>query len=286
MPTQLENDLAAIKQEAAKFTYLNQFLNWSSIEKQAQRKYLNGITPTLANVGTPFDILQALLAPAISFSGPLDFKTNLEVLDFCIRDLLPKLDAANHAALKNKLSNIGNASFWDTLGELWFAQAYLKAGQNIKMDFALHPSIGNNQPSDADIAFLDANGAPQWLFDAVCPNVPQHLDPPPNATFHPDPTAAKAWLEHEVERKFNSKFAVHIANHPSAKAAIIITLIKADVVTGHLSPLLIVPPLGRPVPLDQGLKRKCPGLGYAIAVRFQRNVSTGQLEIVKLVELS
>lgn len=285
MATQLENDLIRIKPEAAKFAHLNQFLNWPSIETQAQRKYPNGIAPSLTNIGTPFDILQALLAPTVQLSSPLDFKTNLEVLDICIRDLLPKLDATNQTALKNKLSNIGNASFWDTLGELWFAQTYLKAGQNIKIDFSLHPPVGNNQPSDADIAFIDGSGKPTWLFDAVCPNLPAHLDSLPNGDFHTDPAAAKTWIEHEVERKFNSKFSAHIANHSPAKAAIIITLIKADLVSAHLMPILLTLPPAHPVQLDQGLKRKCPGLGYAIAVRFQRNASTGGLEIVKLAEL-
>lgn len=288
MPTQLEHDLNIIKQEAAKYRHLAQFLNWQSIEPQAQNKYQDaGVSPSInSNSGRPFDILQALLAPTISTSGPLDFKTNLEALDMCIRDLLPRMDAANQTALRNKLSNIGNASFWDTLGELWFAQAYLKANQNIKVDFPLHPPIGRNQPSDADIAILDANGNPIWLFDAICPNLPPHLDIPTDTASFLDPAAAKAWIEDTVRDKFNKKFSTYIKNHAPAQAAVIVTLIKADLVTAHLSPLLMLS-LGRsPVQLDQALKQQCPGLGYAIVVRFQRNTTTGNVEIVKLAELS
>lgn len=286
MATQLEDDLNAIKKEAAKFAHLDQFLNWRSLEAQAQRKYPGGITPSLAaTVGKPFDVLQALLAPAISFSGPLDFKSNLAAIDLCISVLSPQMNPANRQGLKSKLSNIGVASFWDTLGELWFAQQYLKAGQSVQMDFPLHPQIGNNKPADADIAIIDATGKPVWLIDAVCPQMPPHLDALPNGDYNTDPAGAKLWIESEVERKFQSKFSAHITGNAPAQAAVIITLIKADLVSAHFLPLAYMPP-GLPVQLDKALKQRCPGLGYAVAVRFQRNAVTGGLEIAKLAELS
>lgn len=281
-PTQLDIDLATVKSKAAKFTYLNQFLNWSSIENQAARKYPTGIESTLAgNTGKPFDLLQSLLAPAISFSGPIDYKLNLEALDICIREIFPKLTLENQTSLKNKLSNIGNTSFWDTLGELWFSFAYLKAGQNIKVDFPLHPQHGSNQPSDADIAFVDTNGNPTWLFDAICPNMPPHLD---ELDGFFDPNEAKIWLEQVIENKFQNKFAPYIANHAPAQAAVIVTLIKADAITAQLAPLLIAN-LGQPIQLDPILKTKCTGLGYAIVVRFQRN-KFGNTEFIKIAELN
>jgi hypothetical protein len=279
--TQLEADLDLAKLELKKFPHLNSFLNWSSIESQAAKKYPAGITNTLnASAGKPFDILQAILAPAILDFGPLDYKTNLEALDNAIGELLPIMNSGNQTALKNKISNIGTASFWDTLGELWFALIYQKSGQDIKVDFPLHPPVGNNTPSDADIAFVDKAGNPLWLFDAVCPNMPASLDQM-DGFFNP--AEAKKWIENAIEKKFQNKFAPYIAAHAPAKAAIIVILIKADMITGHLSPLLIMNP-GQPVQLDPRLKTKCPGLGYAIAVRFQKNAA-GKVEFVKVAEL-
>jgi hypothetical protein len=133
----------------------------------------------------------------------------------------------------------------------------------LKWSILSHAPISGNQPPDADIAIVDTSGMPIWLFDAVCPNLPAHLDLPPNTVFHLDPNGAKSWLEQAIEDKFNKKFAPHIANHLPAKAAVIVTLIKADIVTGHLSPLLLaMSPLGNiPVKLDNSLKTRCPGLG-------------------------
>jgi hypothetical protein len=49
MTTQLDKDLIQIKAESANFTHLNSFLNWTSIEKQAKRKYPSDISSTLAS---------------------------------------------------------------------------------------------------------------------------------------------------------------------------------------------------------------------------------------------
>lgn len=282
----LIDDLNSAKSEALQYSFLNQYLDWNNIENQAKNKYPQGISGTIfVNLGKPFDILQSLLAPNLSLSSAYDFKTNLTILNCCIHSVESYMTLENKIALKNKLSNIGNASFWDTLGEVWFAREYIKAGQNVEMEFPLHKSVNNNQPSDADIAIVDASGSPVWLFDAICPNIPKDLKLVENQTGFFDPNKAKSWLEKVVEKKYINKFSRHISNHLTANVAVIVVLVKADEISAHLSPLLIAS-CGRPISLGSSLKAKCPKLGYAVVVRFQKNPSTGNVEYVKLAEFT
>ncbi len=283
----LIDDLTSAKVKALQYSFLNQYLDWSNIESQAKNKYAQGISATISlNSGRPFDILQSLLAPDLSsLSGAYDFKTNLTILNCCIQSVESYMTPINKVALKNKLSNIGNASYWDTLGELWFVRACIKAGQNIEVDFPLHKPVNNNQPSDADIAIVDASGSPIWLLDAICPNLPEELKLVPNQSDFFDPNKAKSWLEEVIEKKYINKFSRYISNHVTARAAIIVVLIKADEVSVHLSPLLCVSG-GHPISLNSNIKNKCPKLGYAVVVRFQKNSSKGNVEYVKLAELT
>ena len=282
MSTPLQNDLKTAKGVADQFINLAPFLNWESIEKQALRKYPIDIASTLASVsGKPLDILQALLASPVSTTA-LDYKSNLVALDSCIAHLLAQMSSVNKTSLRNKLSNIGVASFWDTLGELWFAERFLQSGQKIQIDFPLHQPVGTNQPSDADIAIVDGSGNPIWLFDATCPSMPKELTLPEDASFLPDHHAALRWIEDEVEKKYQSKFAAHIANLKPARAAVILTLIKADQISAYLLPIHYT--TGLPAHLNKALKAKCPGLEYAVAGRFQKG-QTG-IDFVKIAELA
>lgn len=133
---------------------------------------------------------------------------------------------------------------------------------------------------DADIAIIDLSGNPIWLIDAVCPNLPPNWKPN-NSGFSLTPMAAKSWIESKVEEKFNSKFSKNIANHPTAQAAININLIKADLISPHLNP----PMTQMYTKLSEELKRRCPRLGYALAGRFQSDISSPcGIKFIKLAE--
>ncbi|MEO8398525.1 MAG: hypothetical protein ABI550_01790, partial [Ignavibacteriaceae bacterium] len=159
--------LGIAQENALRFPVLNQFLDWDKIQKHL----LDEISQKPKEENNPFNLLEALLRVGKNNFSVYGTNSNLENIEASLKKIISILSESDIREIKFKLSNLGNTSFWDTATELWFASELKKNNYNIKFDFPLRDSKKGFTPSNADVAIVDYNNQPIWLFDCITPTL-------------------------------------------------------------------------------------------------------------------
>lgn len=268
--------LSIAQMNSKKYPSLNIFLDWKKIEKYL----LKNICADYKD--RPLNILEALLLSSQNYHSIYDCNTNLLSLDLSLKNLLPIMSECDKKEVGNKLSNLGNTSFWDTATELWFLSKIKNKTENIIFDYPLDIKRKGFTSPNADISLINHLEEPVWLMDCTTPTLESEkckdlkLE---EYSFIEEPEKAINCLVEIIKDKFEKKFSKYVDKFPYTKFAIIVSLTKADDISAHFSTLSLLRKI--PVKLDPVKFEFHPRLNYALVGRFQKN-HNDEIEFIAL----
>jgi|GEM_PF-6272780 hypothetical protein len=255
---------------------LSSAINWNSIEAQLRKNpnlYLE--TP---KIGTPLNLVESIMRPYPCFGNSFNYKLNLEALNSSIEALSDILDQKEKKNISDKISNLSNTSFWDTMVELWFAKELKDQKLKIRLDYPLTECKKSKTPPNADIAIIDQNDEPILLIDCLCPTLEGYIELElsyEDKYFSPNQLGADLCISKKIRNKFELKFASHVDSFPKTKFVLILSLIKFDELSFHLE--------YKPIWIDTSENNYNKRMDYAVVVRFDtRNDNT--LGFYELIE--
>ncbi|MDP2364199.1 MAG: hypothetical protein Q8M94_10575 [Ignavibacteria bacterium] len=275
-----EEIIIKAKTEANKYSFINNIIDWNSIEKQLS-KNLSLFTPQ--NKRKPLNLIEALLRPHFNVGNVFDYKSNLRLLNDSLNSIWVKINQADKENITSKLSNLSNTSFWDTAIELWLAKKFVGNNNTVKLEYPLTQSRKGFTSPNSDVAILDEENKPRWLIECISPTLDNGFEDlifQDSKNLILEPAKAINWILFNLNKKFILKFEPHLRSLSNVKIAIIISVIKADDISGHLNDLTKIPKL--PVIVKQIINCMHPNLSFGTAIRFQE--INDKLDVIKLLE--
>jgi len=264
----MDNVITICKKKINNYKYLSKIIAWESIKIQLNKN------PNLYDTyrtNSPLNIIKAILRHDIPLNGFFSYKTNLRALDLALGSLWKNLGSKEIKNISNKISNLSNTGFWDTTIELWLAKDLIQSKQKFSLDYPLTKAHKGYTPTNADLAILNLENKPEWLIDCLCPTLVnkncEKLLLDDSDSFIPEPNEAIRCIVNIIQKKFNLKFSKYVDLFPNTKFAIVISLIKSDDVSAHLSDWILT--RKHPIIIDSEEHIFHPKLSFAIAGRFE-----------------
>lgn len=172
--------------------------------------------------------------------------------------------------ISSKISNLSNTSFWDTSIELWLAKELMGNNRVVKLEYPLLPKKKDSTPPNVDLAILDKSNEPKWFIECISPTLDngfEDLELHNEENLILEPERATYWILFNLNKKFHLKFEPYMHLFPNTKIAIVISVIKADEISAHLSDITNISSL--PIKINTKTEQFHPRLTYGTAIRFQ-----------------
>lgn len=275
-----EQIILKAKVESDKYSFLNNIIDWDSIEKQLSK---NISLFTSQDKNEPLNLVEALLRPHFNVVNVFDYRSNLRLLNDSLSAIWKNINQNDKSSLSSKVSNLSNTSFWDTATELWLAKKFIGNNDLVKLEYPFLQSKKGFTPPNADVAILDNSNKPIWLIECVAPTLENGFEDlvfQENDNLILEPIKAINWILFNLNKKFILKFEPYLRQFPNIKIAIIISVIKADDISGHLNDLTKIPKL--PIVINQKINCMHPNLSFGTALRFQE--INNNIDAIRLLE--